>query len=153
MTLTVVKARAGRARENRARSHETAHLHLRRRADPRGLTALHETDPPAAYPYEGPQALRRPIEAALRQVVDPEVAMTIVDVGLVYGVAVSDDRVHVRMTMTSAACPVAELLLGEVEAELERVLPPRMKIHVELVWEPAWTTDRMSPQAKAFMGW
>ena len=51
--------------------------------------------------------------------------MTIVDVGLVYGVTVDRRQVHVRMTMTSAACPVTDVILGEVETELDRVLPPR----------------------------
>jgi metal-sulfur cluster biosynthetic enzyme len=114
------------------------------------------TDPraeAAPYPYTGPQALRQPIEDALRQVVDPEIAMTIVDVGLVYGVTVSDAEVTVVMTMTSAACPVTDVIVGDVEAELDRVVPPQLKIHVELVWQPAWTTDRMSERAKAFMGW
>lgn len=105
------------------------------------------------YDYEGPDTLRQPIDDALRRVVDPEVAMNIVDVGLVYGVAVGDDLVHVRMTMTSAACPVIDVILGDAESELDRVVPPQMKIRVELVWEPAWTTDRMSARAKAFMGW
>ena len=105
------------------------------------------------YPFAGPQALRQPIEDALRQVVDPEVAMSIVDVGLVYGVTVTDEQVHVVMTMTSAACPVTDIILGDVEAELDRVVPPQLQIRVELVWEPAWTTDRMSRQAKAFMDW
>ena len=77
----------------------------------------------APFPYAGPDALRQPIESALRQVVDPEVAMTIVDVGLVYGVTVTDERVHVLMTMTSAACPVADVIVGDVEAELDRVVP------------------------------
>ena len=55
--------------------------------------------------------------------------------------------------MTSAACPVTDVILGDVEAELDRVVPQAMKIRVELVWEPVWSTDRMSPRAKAFMGW
>jgi len=113
--------------------------------------AAADLDPP--YPYAGPDALRQPIETALRQVVDPEVAMTIVDVGLVYGVTVTDDRVHVQITMTSAACPVTDVILGDVEAELDRVVPRHVTIDVQLIWEPAWTTDRMSPLAKAFMGW
>jgi metal-sulfur cluster biosynthetic enzyme len=121
------------------------------------MRAMDMTDLSAAaaspYPYSGPDAFRQPIESALRQVVDPEVAMTIVDVGLVYGVTVTDTRVQVVMTMTSAACPVTDVILGDVEAELDRVVPPQLKIDVELVWEPAWTTDRMSPRAKAFMGW
>jgi len=105
------------------------------------------------YAYAGPEALRHPIEAALREVVDPEVAMTIVDVGLVYGVAVSDDRVNVVMTMTSAACPVTDVIVGDVEAELDRVVPPQFAFLFFLVLDPASTTDRMSERAKAFMGW
>jgi metal-sulfur cluster biosynthetic enzyme len=117
---------------------------------------MNRTDPRAEavpYRYTGPGALRQPIEDALQQVVDPEVAMTIVDVGLVYGVVVSDAEVTVVMTMTSAACPVTDVIVGDVETELDRVVPPQLKIHVELVWQPAWTTDRMSERAKAFMGW
>ena len=109
--------------------------------------------PDSPYPYTGPEALRQPIERALREVVDPEVAMSIVDVGLVYGVAVADDQVQVTMTMTSAACPVTELIVGDVESALDEVVPPALKIQVDLVWEPAWTTDRMSPRAKSFRGW
>lgn len=114
-----------------------------------------ETDPApvSPYPYRGSIALREPIEHALRQVVDPEVAMSIVDVGLVYGVEVTDDAVQVRLTMTSRACPVADVIVGDVEAELDRVVPAGLQIRVELVWEPAWTPDRMSAHAKAFMGW
>jgi metal-sulfur cluster biosynthetic enzyme len=107
----------------------------------------------AAYPYEGPDALQHPIEAALRRVVDPEVAMSIVDVGLVYGVTVDATRAHVRVTMTSAACPVADVILDDIRGELDRTLPHELAIDVELVWEPTWTTERMSARAKAFMGW
>jgi metal-sulfur cluster biosynthetic enzyme len=109
--------------------------------------------PEASYPYSGPPALRRPIEDALRRVVDPEVALSIVDVGLVYGVAVDDARVHVRVTMTSAACPVADWIVDELRAELSRVVGPQRSIEAELVWEPPWSTERMSARAKAFMGW
>ena len=108
---------------------------------------------PPPYPYTGPEALREPLLAALHRVVDPEVAMTIVDVGLVYGVTVTPGRVHVLLTMTSAACPVTDLIVEEVQAELDKVVPDGMEIAVELVWEPPWTPDRMSPRAKAFMGW
>lgn len=105
------------------------------------------------YPYVGPDELRAPILAALHRVVDPEVAMTIVDVGLVYGVTVTPQRLHVRMTMTSAACPVVDVILDDVGAELDKVATADMAVEVKLVWEPPWTTDRMSDRAKAFMGW
>lgn len=113
-----------------------------------------DTTPAAtAYPYSGPEALHRPIDAALRQVVDPEVAMNIVDVGLVYGVEVDERQARVLLTMTSAACPVADVIVGDVETELDHVLPPGLALQVQLVWEPPWSTERMSPRAKAFMGW
>lgn len=105
------------------------------------------------YPYAGPDELREPILAALHRVVDPEVAMTIVDVGLVYGVSITPGRAHVLLTMTSAACPVADVIIEDVGAELDKALPADLAVDVELVWEPPWTTDRMSPRAKAFMGW
>ena len=106
-----------------------------------------------AFDFEGPPELLAPIEQALRRVVDPEVAMNIVDVGLVYGVSVDDKRVHVRVTMTSAACPVAEVIVGEIEQQLDRAVPADLLIQVEMVWEPPWTPERLSDSAKRFMGW
>jgi metal-sulfur cluster biosynthetic enzyme len=110
-----------------------------------------QASPP--FPYTGPETLRQPIVDALHRVVDPEVAMCIVDVGLVYGVNVSDDKVQVLLTMTSAACPVADLIVEEVETELDHALPPGMLIQVELVWQPPWSPDRMSERSRRFMGW
>lgn len=108
---------------------------------------------PAAepYAYSGPPALQAVIERALKRVVDPEISLNIVDVGLVYGVAVAADRVDVTLTMTSAACPVVDVILADVETELDAALPPELRIHVELVWEPPWNTERMSARARAFM--
>jgi metal-sulfur cluster biosynthetic enzyme len=110
-----------------------------------------EDKPP--YPYEGPETLRQPILDALSKVVDPEVAMSIVDVGLIYGVTVNAEKVHVLITMTSAACPVTDVIVDEAESELDRIAPPELLVHVELVWDPPWTMERMSPRARRFMGW
>ena len=107
----------------------------------------------ANFPYQGPEELREPIVTALRRVVDPEVAMNVVDVGLIYGVTVAEGKVHALVTMTSAACPVTDLILEEIETELDRDMPPELLIQVELVWEPPWTTERMSESARRFMGW
>ncbi|MBS0340042.1 MAG: metal-sulfur cluster assembly factor [Proteobacteria bacterium] len=110
-----------------------------------------ELDTP--FPYSGPEALKAPLLAALRRVVDPEVALSIVDVGLVYGVTVTQERLQVLLTMTSAACPVTHIIVQDVEAELDPIVPPDLTIDVTLVWEPPWTPERMSARAKAFMGW
>ena len=112
-----------------------------------------KTVPSTPYPYDGPEELREPILAALHRVIDPEVAMTIVDVGLIYGVRVRPQSLHVLLTMTSAACPVTDVIVDDIGTELDKVASDEMAIDVELVWEPAWTTDRMSARAKAFMGW
>ena len=108
----------------------------------------------APYPYRGPASLRHAIDQALREVVDPEVAMSVVDVGLVYDVRVDhDDVVVVTMTMTSAACPVTDAILDDAQDELERALPAGMRVEVRLVWLPAWAPTRMSERARAVMGW
>ena len=111
------------------------------------------TGKPFPFPYRGPEALRRPIHDALRRVLDPEVAINIVDVGLVYGVAVTDTELQGLLTMTSAACPLAGLIVEDIETELERDLPPGLSIKIDLVWEPPWTNERMSDSAKRRMGW
>ncbi|MGE0311667.1 MAG: metal-sulfur cluster assembly factor [Lautropia sp.] len=120
------------------------------------------------YPYEGSPALRSAIDAALRSVVDPEVALNIVDVGLVYGVTADASpaagsptgdstaggpRVGVRLTMTSAACPVADVIVDDIELALETALPAGSTVDIRLVWEPPWTPERMSERARSFMGW
>lgn len=105
------------------------------------------------FPYEGPDNLRDPITRALEAVLDPEVAMNIVDIGLVYGVTVAENIVHVKVTMTSAACPVADVIVNDIEQELDAVLPDDLFIQVDLVWEPPWTATRMSAGARRFMGW
>lgn len=105
------------------------------------------------FDYQGDEAWRGPITEALRKVVDPEVALSILDVGLVYAVTVDASKAHVLMTMTSAACPVTDMIVEEVQTELDQVLPPDMIIDVELCWDPAWTPERMSELARRFMQW
>ena len=112
-----------------------------------------DPQPAAPFPYDGPAEWRGPVVAALTRVVDPEVAMSIVDVGLIYGVTLTRERAHVLMTMTSAACPVADLIIEDVENELDRVLPVDCTIDVELCWEPPWSPEKMSERGRRFMGW
>jgi metal-sulfur cluster biosynthetic enzyme len=105
------------------------------------------------FTYDGPQELLPALVQSLETVVDPEVALNIVDVGLVHTVTIGDGRVDVRMTMTSSACPVTDIIVDDVEIVLQDAMPPGLAIRVELVWEPPWTPQRMSPRARAFMGW
>ena len=105
------------------------------------------------FGFEGAAPLRPVVDQALRRVIDPEMALNIVDVGLVYQVTLEDSRACVSMTMTSPACPVSELIVHEVARELEWVLGPDIAVDVDVVWNPAWTPARMSQQARHIMGW
>lgn len=90
---------------------------------------------------------------ALRQVDDPEVGMNIVELGLVYGVDLEPDRLTVSLTMTSAACPMGEDIVEEARYVLARAFPGIADIDIDLVWDPPWTPERMSPEARDFFGW
>jgi metal-sulfur cluster biosynthetic enzyme len=108
---------------------------------------------PALIAFVGDEAWREPIVRALKGVADPEAALSIVDMGLVLSVEVNTDWVHVRLIMTSAACPVAEVIVDEVEQALDRVLPPALQIRVEVCHDVEWTPARMSAEARRFMQW
>jgi metal-sulfur cluster biosynthetic enzyme len=93
------------------------------------------------------------VRDALRQVMDPEAGMNIVDLGLVYGIEVGDDAVRVQMTMTSAACPMADMIVDDAYAALEGALPRHTPVEIEMVWDPPWTPDRMTGLARDHFGW
>ena len=89
---------------------------------------------------------------ALREVYDPEIPVNIYDLGLIYDVNVDEyGVVDIEMTLTSPACPVAGILPGQVEQKVREV-PGVAEVTVELVWEPAWSMDRMSEEAKLELG-
>jgi metal-sulfur cluster biosynthetic enzyme len=89
----------------------------------------------------------------LRQVIDPEIGMNIVALGLVYRLDLAPDRLLIEMTMTSPACPMGEMILDDVHAALAKVLPETMPREVKLVWEPPWNPSMMDEAAKQHFGW
>lgn len=93
------------------------------------------------------------IRQALNSVEDPEAGMGIVDLGLVYAICISEGAIRVDMTMTSPACPVAPLIVEESEEAIRAIAPRGTTVHVNLVWEPPWTPERMSAQARERFGW
>lgn len=92
------------------------------------------------------------VREALRQVEDPEAGMNIVDLGLVYVVEVGENSVHVEMTMTTAACPMADMITDHARRVIAAITPPDTAIDVELVWDPPWSRDMMSEAAQLEMG-
>jgi metal-sulfur cluster biosynthetic enzyme len=88
------------------------------------------------------------VRAHLEGVIDPEMAVDIVSLGLVYAVETTPSRIGVRITMTSAACPVAELIIADIVETLTRAYGDDIALDVQLVWDPPWTPALMSERAR-----
>ncbi|WP_138416475.1 metal-sulfur cluster assembly factor [Aquibacillus sediminis] len=91
------------------------------------------------------------VNGALYEVIDPELGINIVDLGLVYNIDVNEvNDVHITMTLTTPGCPLHDSIVGGVEHMVGRVEGVG-KIDVELVWQPAWTPEKMSREAKELL--
>ena len=93
------------------------------------------------------------VREALREVIDPEAGMNIVDLGLVYRIDAAEDRVQVAMTMTTPACPVGPMLVEQAQDAIRAVVSSDCVVTVELVWDPPWSAAMMSERAKQHFGW
>lgn len=91
------------------------------------------------------------VREALRQVIDPEIGCNIVDLGLIYDIAIQGSRVLVRMTLTTPGCPMHELIANGVQMALLQ-LEGVDEAEVELVWDPPWHPDMMTEQGRARVG-
>jgi metal-sulfur cluster biosynthetic enzyme len=91
--------------------------------------------------------------ATLRHVIDPEIGINVVDLGLVYEVRRQDGHVHVVMTMTTAACPLGESITEEVRTAIRQHVRDVTSVSVDLVWEPPWQPSMMSETAREQLGW
>lgn len=90
---------------------------------------------------------------ALQDVIDPELGIDLVNLGLIYGVDMTAEGVvTVRMTLTTMGCPITDVLQQMIDSALCKVEGVK-KVQIEVVWEPAWTPDRMSRFAKIVLGY
>ncbi|HVV31115.1 MAG TPA: metal-sulfur cluster assembly factor [Mycobacteriales bacterium] len=91
--------------------------------------------------------------AALHDVIDPELGVNIVDLGLLYDVRVDEGRdVSIRMTLTTPGCPLGGYLDDEIQTCLRQFHAIRA-VEMQLVWEPPWSPELMTPAAKEQLGW
>ncbi|EAG9319720.1 metal-sulfur cluster assembly factor [Listeria monocytogenes] len=98
------------------------------------------------------EQLKENLMGALEQVIDPELGIDIVNIGLVYDVELDDDGLCiVSMTLTTMGCPLAGILTEQVQMALSDI-PEVKDTNVNLVWNPPWTKDRMSRYAKIALG-
>ncbi|MDR1737949.1 MAG: iron-sulfur cluster assembly protein [Candidatus Symbiothrix sp.] len=96
--------------------------------------------------------LEEEILKALKTVYDPEIPVNVYDLGLIYGVDISDDKqVKIQMTLTAPACPAADYIVEDVKMKLEAIDGVK-SVAVEIVFEPEWHHDMMSEEAKLELG-
>jgi len=88
------------------------------------------------------------IEDSLKQCMDPEVPLNIVEMGLIYGIDVAENNdVNIKMTMTTQGCPLHETLVSDATRFVKKV-PGVNNVHIDIVWDPPWSMDKMSEEAK-----
>ena len=91
------------------------------------------------------------VRTSLKQCMDPEVPISIVDLGLIYGIDISDcDDVDIKMTMTTQGCPLHETLVQDVTRFVKKV-PGVKNVNVNVVWDPPWSMDKMTDEGKSMM--
>ena len=114
------------------------------------------TDPVEGAPLIAPSSTDHPLHEgaveACRSVFDPEIPVNIYDLGLIYTVDIDPEaKVAIEMTLTAPGCPVAQTFPGMIESEVYQV-EGVVDTHVEVVWDPPWTQDRMTEAAKLELG-
>lgn len=90
---------------------------------------------------------------ALKEVIDPELGINVVDLGLIYEVAVDEAGVRITMTLTTPGCPLHESIAEAVQEALQDMLPRIGDVQLDLVWDPPWTPDRISEEGRWALGW
>jgi metal-sulfur cluster biosynthetic enzyme len=97
--------------------------------------------------------LQTRVWAALAEINDPEMPVNLVDLGLIYGIDVSGGTVRLRLTFTAMGCPATDMILGDIR---ERLLaePGVESVAIEIVWDPPWTSARLTPDGRgALLAW
>jgi len=98
------------------------------------------------------EEIRGEVIKVLKQIYDPEIPVNIYDLGLIYGVEVDEDRnVRIKMTLTTSSCPLMGILLYRDEEMVKRNVAGIGEVNVELVWDPPWTPERISPEGRELL--
>ena len=92
------------------------------------------------------------ILSALKTVIDPELGINIVDLGLVYHAARNANKIDIALTMTTPACPLGEMMSEEIKLVLRNRFPDLTDVQVELVWDPPWSPELMSEESRRQLG-
>ncbi|PAV29215.1 FeS assembly SUF system protein [Virgibacillus profundi] len=97
-------------------------------------------------------SLEKKVGAALFEVIDPELGINIMDLGLIYGIGVDiEDNVEIKMTLTTPGCPMHDSITNGVKHRVSQIEEVG-NVHVDMVWDPAWNPGKMSDKAKGMLG-
>ena len=92
------------------------------------------------------------ILAALKSVIDPELGINIVDLGLVYAAARTATGINIELTMTTPACPLGEMMTEEIKLVLRDRFPDLPDVRVDIFWDPPWSPELMSEESRRLLG-
>jgi len=92
------------------------------------------------------------ITSCLENVIDPELGINVVDLGLIYNIHINGNKISVDMTLTTPGCPMAGMLAGSVEQAVRQTYEG-VDVEVSLIWDPPWTPDRLSEAARQQLGY
>ena len=92
------------------------------------------------------------ILSALKTVIDPELGINIVDLGLIYHAARNANKIDIALTMTTPACPLGEMMSEEIKLVLRNRFADLTDVRVELVWDPPWSPELMSEESRRQLG-
>ena len=95
--------------------------------------------------------IRPQVEKVLKEIMDPELNISLWDLGLIYDLNINDGHVEVVMTLTSVGCPLFGTIQGDIEEHVKKIKGVK-HVSVELTFEPPWSMDRMSEEARANLG-
>ena len=109
-------------------------------------------DNPITKKLEGPPATEDDILEAIKVVIDPEIGINIVDLGLVYDVALEDGQANITYTLTSMGCPVGPMIEAQIQ-QVVTMLPGVDSVNLNMVFRPPWSPEVMSDEAKAALGY
>lgn len=98
---------------------------------------------------EEKEEIKRKVIEALKKTYDPEIPVNVYDLGLIYDIRVKDDKtVEIDMTLTAPGCPVAGMVVAIAEATVQEELGEDYRVVVNLVWDPPWTPQRVTPEGR-----
>ncbi len=120
-------------------------------ADAERVAPVPSAEPASALAADEGAVTTDQVKLALRRVKDPELNLNILDLGLVYEMAVEGSDVKIDMSLTSPGCPSGPEIMGDAERQLKSI-PGVGAVAVNLVWSPPWTPDRIEPRVRAYLG-